>query len=201
MLAVVTALFVTSNAQAAILTFDDITTAPEATITNYGGLQWTNTGVLDVTSYTYVPSGYQNANTSGDYVAYNKYASVASVSTSVFDFVGANFTAAWNDDLNLLVEGLLNGVVTNTRTVTLQPVAPGAAARIDFNYNGIDQLRFTSFGGTLNPAFINVAPTAGAGPHFAMDDFEYNTPVPEPSTALLGLMGIGSLFRRIRRKK
>jgi len=193
-LAVVTTLFVTNTAQAAILSFDDFTTEPKTTLTNYGGFQWTQTGVLDTSVYEHQISGYVNGVTSGNYVAFNTYANLASASQSLFNFVGANFTAAWNDDLQLTVEGFLNGILTNSKTVTLQPVGTEAASRIDFNFNGIDELRFNSFGGTLNPT------VGGAGCHFAMDDFEY-TPVPEPTTALLGLMGIGSLLGRIRRKK
>ena len=195
-LALVIALFITNTAQAAILNFDDATTLKQDILTNYEGFQWSEIGVLDSIRYTPSPSGYNNANTSGNYVVYNRFARTASVSHSLFDFVGANFTAAWYDNLQLTVEGLFDGVVTNSKTITLQPVGQEVAARFDFNFNGIDELRFNSFGGTVNTSL------ASRGQHFVMDDFEYNAaPAPEPSTAILGLMGIGSLLRRIRRTK
>jgi len=193
-----------SQANAAILTFDDITTDPTASITNYGGFTWTSTGVLNSTTYA-LPSGYKVANTSGDYVAFNEFAGIASANSTTFDFIGANLTSAWNDDLQLEVKGLLGGSELYSQTVTLQSVAPDAAKRFDFNFTGIDELVFTSSGGTHNQDdFGDLDPSAGiGGTHFAMDDFEYQTgdvPAPEPTSMALGFLGLSGILGLRRRK-
>jgi hypothetical protein len=185
------------------LTFDDVATPGGlAHLSTYGGLNWDNTGVINTTLFPYA-SGYQNADTSGTNVAYNEFASVAAASKgSTFDFIGANFTAAWNEGLQLTVDGWLGGskVAGLTRTITLNTSGPTSV--YDFNFTGIDKLTFTSTGGTHNTVAFGVAnPSYGVGgTHFAMDDFQYTTPAPEPSSMVLGLMGLSSVLG-LRRKK
>ena len=62
----------------------------------------------------------------------------------------------------------------------------------NFNFLGIDNLKFTSFGGTD-------APYGDNGKQFALDNFTYNSkPVPEPLTILgsLTATGFGVALRR-----
>jgi len=207
------AFIMSSGAQAAVLTFDDINVSGSnyVNLANYGGLNWMNTAVLNAEEYT-PNSGYNNANVSGNNVAFNTYAEQATASydissNSLFNFVGANFTAAWRDNLNLTVAGYLNGVQRYTQTVTIQSdTAPNhigsAAERYTFNFDGIDELRLMATGGTQNvDAFGAADPTKGiGGAHFAMDNFEY-TPAPEPSTMVMGLMGLSSILGLRRNKK
>ena len=58
-----------SAAQTKVLTFDNVTTSFDATISNgYGGLNWVNFGAVDGADYT--SSGYQAGVVSADFVAH-----------------------------------------------------------------------------------------------------------------------------------
>lgn len=180
----------------ATLTFDDISLGSEAPIPNgYGGFNWSNMYYLNSASYSIQNSGYVRGTVSGDYVAFNAFANPGDVlaisSGDTFDFNSTYLTAAWNHDLNINVQGYLNGSLVYNQTVV---VSDDASTLFNFNYLGIDQLKFVSFGGTD-------AGTPGGGEHFVMDNFTYNAQaVPEPAT--IGLMGLGLLgFVLTRRKR
>jgi len=181
---------------ATVLTFDDISAAQTGTIADgYGGLDWDNMGYLNGSSHA-PGSGYDNGTVSGDYVAANLWASVATVSDSLFDFNGAFFTGAWNDGLNINIQGLNNGSAIFNTTIQVDHYGP---TWFEANFVGIDQLVFNSYGGTH-------VVTGGAGEHFAMDNFTFNetAPVPEPSTILLmgaGLLGLVGYNRKRSNKK
>ena len=183
-------------AGATVLTFDDITTATTGTISNgYGGLNWDQIGCVNGADY-HLGSGYDNGTVSGDYVAANQWANVATVSDSFFDFNGAYFTGAWNDGLNINIQGLSGGTVLYNETIQVDHNGP---TWFSANYIGINQLVISSYGGTQ-------AVVSGFGEHFAMDNFTFNetAPVPEPSTILLmgaGLLGLVGYNRKRFSKK
>jgi hypothetical protein len=187
-LACLLSLLIASSAQAITLTFDDITTRYSALVPNgYGGLNWDDFYVLYGRQPSYANSGYDNGTVSGDYAAFNSGAYEATVSDGLFDFNSIYLTAAWSDGLNIRVRGLNSGTVLYDNVVTVDTTGP---TLFDFNYLGIDQLIFDSFGGVHNPALTN-----GSGEHFVMDNMTINaTGVPEPSTGLLviaALIGLG----------
>ena len=66
-----------------------------------------------------------------------------------------------------------------------------------FNYDGIDTLKFSSFGGEN-------AGLGGKGTQFALDDFTYQA-VPEPSSILgtltIGAFGATAILKRKMHKK
>lgn len=182
-------------ATGAVLTFDDISTDEIGIIPDgYGGLYWDEMGYIDGESI-HPGSGYENGTVSGDYVAYNKSALLATVTepdvNTLFDFNGAYFAGAWNNGLNIHIRGFRNGGVLYDTTILVDATGP---TWLQADFTGIDQLVLDSFGGT--DAGFN-----GSGEHFAMDNFTYNetAPVPEPSTMMLlgvGLLGLVGYSRR-----
>lgn len=197
-LAIIT-LAVSSNitlAQTELLTFENL---PAAAINgasvipnNYGGLQWQNFNYLDVLNYDVSPAGYNNANVSGTNVAFNANSNPAKITGTTFDLDSAYLTGAWRDGLQVEVQGYVGGVLTYDNTYTVNTSGPDL---INFNYLGVDEVIFTSSGGTLNPAYHD--PDRGAAAEqFAMDNLSITFPVPEPSTiALLGLATLLLAFR------
>ncbi len=178
-----------TQANAAVLTFDDISSKASGIIPNeYGGLSWSNFGYMKTDLYkNNKESGYKNSAMSGNYVAYNKNATIKSSTTQsgTWDFSGAYLTAAWRDGLKILVEGLLNGETKYSQVVT---VDTKSSQYFDFNYAGVDTVRFASWGGTP-------IGKKNGGTHFAMENFTYNAgkSVPEPSGLLLMGAGLGAL--------
>jgi hypothetical protein len=70
--------------------------------------------------------------------------------------------AAWNDNLQLKIVGYNSNVVIRNNTYTLQVFT--VSYLIFTGYSGLDNITFTTFGGTKNP-IVN-----GSGTHFAMDN-------------------------------
>ncbi|MEH2141666.1 PEP-CTERM sorting domain-containing protein [Nostoc sp.] len=177
-------------AQATVLTFDDIplifSRYSEPIPNGYGGFNWNN---FFRTSDTYSLTGYNNGRVSGDYVSYNGFGLPALVSDSIFDFNSAYLTAAFYDGLSVTVEGLKSGATLYSKTVVVNTTQP---TLVNFDYFGVDELRFTSFGGVEPDYLIN---TGGGGTNFALDNFTFNekaTSVPE-STLLPALLSIATL--------
>ena len=160
----------TPRAGAGVATFDDVTTGELATIPDgYHGFDWDSFGAL-AGARQHPGSGYENGAVSGEYVAFNQYAEVATASDGTFDFSGAYLTAAWNNGLSIQVDGYMAGSPTRTRTVVVDTTGP---TWFQFDFLGIDELKFASSGG------IN-AGLGGSGKHFAMDNFTYSGATPPP---------------------
>ena len=122
---------------------------------------------------------------SGSYVAFNSYGNSSLILRDTdFDFEGAYLTAAWNDGLEITVDGYLDDFLEYTTTVTVDTTNP---IFFTFDYTDVDKLEFTAFGGTN-------AGLGESGTYFSMDDFHY---VPEPTTIIL--LGIGGLLLRSQR--
>lgn len=187
-----------SVAQATVLTFDDIApVSDDYDIHNgYGGFNWSNFNYANGSSRKYTRTGYDNGRVSGNYIAYNASGNGAAVSDSIFDFNSAYLIAAWNDGLSVTVKGLKSGATLYSKTVVVDTTQP---TLVNFDYFGVDQLQFTSFGGVEPDYLIKT----GNGTQFALDNFTFNekaTSVPEP-TLLPPLLTIatltaGSVLRR-----
>lgn len=174
--AVLIALEIGGSAQAVVLTFDDVSGDNIAPIPEgYGGMNWENFSYADSSwNPAYEGAGYQNGTESGNYVGFNRYGDPGIVkSSSVFDFSSANLTAAWNDGLSITVEGLINGTPRYSNTVV---VNTNDSTLFDFNYLGIDELRFSSVGG-VNAGFEDIRGREGA--QFVVENFTFSlTPTP-----------------------
>jgi hypothetical protein len=182
------------------ITFDDLnpSTLPGATVpyeapipNGYASLQWNNVWVLDVPQNLQADpgaTGYKNGLVSGNNVAFNDRGNPASISGGAFNLNSAYLTAAWNNGLQVEVQGFVGTTLTYDNTYTLN--ATGSSL-ITFNYFDVDDVDFISSGGTS-------AGYLGKGTQFAMDDLAISA-VPEPaSLTFAGLGGLASLlaFRR-----
>jgi hypothetical protein len=158
-----------SSSSADVLTFEglgNLTPIPNG----YGGLNWSNFYTIDA-SANLPGSGYEHGLVSGTVAAFNAFADPASVSApaGTFNFHGAYLTGAWNDGLNIQVEGIVGGVPVFSQTVVVDTVRPWW---FTFNYASVESVRFTTFGGTD-------AGLGGSGTHLAMDEFKFNCTGPD----------------------
>ncbi len=172
--------FVCAPASATVVTFDDLVGVEAPVPNGYGGLNWDNFYYLDGVNYPSNPSGYQNGVVSPKNVAYNAWGNPAAFTQDPFNFDGVWLTAAWNDGLNIDIEGYLTGSLVYTQTVVANTAGP---IWFQADYLNIDEVRFKSYGGT-NHGYV------GNGTHFAMDNLTY-TVVPAPGAVLLVGLGAG----------
>ncbi|MBW4450209.1 MAG: PEP-CTERM sorting domain-containing protein [Spirirestis rafaelensis WJT71-NPBG6] len=188
------ATFSTGQAHAVVVTFDDLPGFADSIPQGYAGLNWDNFDSLNPVVFDAQSSGYGNGTVSTPNVAFNAFGDPAaiSVNSGKFDFNSTYLTGAWNNGLNILVEGFLGGQSLYSKTVIVNSTSP---TLLNFDFLGIDNLKFTSFGGT-NAGYD------GDGTHFAMDNFTYNQtkPVPEPFT-ILGSLTAGGIGVALRRKR
>ena len=164
---------------AGTIRFDDITSAERVSFVDYEGFQWDNFGVARY-DHKGTGTGYYNANVSGDYVAFNQWGEPATVlRDNPFSLVGACFTAAWRNGLQILAEGYLEGDLVHSRTFTVDTYD---STWVSFDWGYVDQVVFSTSGGES-------AGYAQNSPQFAMDNMVYHAPA--PGAILLGGLGAG----------
>jgi len=172
---------VCAPASATVVRFDEVTTLPEAGITDgYAGFNWHNFSVLDATNFAGNPSGLLNGLVSPNYVAFNDWGEPAEFSGDPFHFFGAYLTGAWRDGLNVDVEGYRLGTLLYSETVVLNSSGP---LWFQADYLNVDTVRFVSQGGTHHNGY------PGDGTQFVLDNLTYAT-IPTPAAVLL--VGLGT---------
>ncbi|OGI04144.1 MAG: hypothetical protein A2Y25_05830 [Candidatus Melainabacteria bacterium GWF2_37_15] len=173
--------FSIQSANAAVITFDSPAVEYDRIIQNGDyGFNWQSMYILNPDADPYFSgTGYDIGRISEKNVAYsNTNAYMYAIGDSTFTLNNAWFTSAWQETDTLTVTAYLDGVFRGSKTVGLTNTAP---LLVEFNFTNIDEVVFH--------ADIN---------QFVMDNLVYNegmgTPVPEPSSILLGLMGASSLL-------
>ncbi|MDO8450740.1 MAG: PEP-CTERM sorting domain-containing protein [Rhodoferax sp.] len=169
------------------LNFDHATDFPSVP-DGYRGFSWNGVRVLDPAAYAggvyFAVLG--GGIVSGTNVATNPPLGMTISSGSPFDFVGAYLTSGEIFDVVIEVLGSKEGIPLYSQSYLL-PVGP--AGYYSFGFAGVDSLFFSAgFGGG---AILG---------RFAMDDFTFVKPVPEPETYALVLAGLGILASVTRRK-
>jgi hypothetical protein len=171
----------TLSAGAGLITFDELpnTTAGLWVPPSYQQLVWSNFGYVNGTDYSSNPSGYQRGVVSRHNVAFNSGGTPASISVGPggsFVPLSAYVTAAWNDNLQLQVEGYLRGRRVINRTYKLSATKPTI---IKFGVR-VDQLVFTPSGGTPHSGY------PGIGSNFALDNLQVTSV--NPGTMVPGIV-------------
>src|SRR5262249_42470460 len=119
-------------------------------------------------------------------VAFNGTGTPASLTSSSSFTLNSLFLAgAWNDGLQVTIDGYSGGIGgTRLDTITVSVNTTGASF-FDLEWSGIDAIRFSSAGGTPNPVL-----QGGIGPEFALDNLTINAPVVPGPIAGAGLPGL-----------
>jgi hypothetical protein len=161
------------------ITFDDLSTpTPDSMVVGsywgtipggYCSLNWSNFDVADAMDFP-TGSGLQAGMISPKNVAFNAGGNSASItSTSPFNFLSAYLTAAWNDNLQVKVQGFVGSTLAYDNTYTLSATG---FTNISFDYLGVDKVNCVSSGGTHHASYTYV------GMQFAMDNVTIATNLP-----------------------
>ncbi|MPM64473.1 hypothetical protein SDC9_111359 [bioreactor metagenome] len=180
-------------AQATAVNFDDLACDGFIAIPpGYGGLGWMN-GYCMGESLS-AGTGYQPGTTSPTNVGLIGLETPTSSLTlypasGVFTLYSGQFTAAWNDNLQLTIEGFQGATSVGTQTVTLSATEP---TRVTFTgLLNVNKVVLTSSGGTPHAGYT--PPTGGGGTHFAFDDLEYFLGMPRDISAIANPPAGGSI--------
>jgi len=123
---------------------------------------------------------------------------VSSLDGSLFNFIGADFggytiwdTVAYFAATELTIEGFADGNLVSS--VTFCPLNIGFQF-VEVNISGVDTLVFSAASGPFSYSSHGFTGVVGSGTYWMMDNFEYNTAVPEPSMLLLLGFSLAGLF-------
>lgn len=167
-------LLASAQAQAQFLTEDFensacSSTGGQAIPIGTAGMNWGNGFCANGLEYQYNPSGYQAGVTSGSNVALSGFGAPLTLTKadgSAFTLVQAQMTGAWNDNLQVQIEGFNGSTSAGVQSVTLSATVPSSV--IFTTASNVDRVVFTPSGGTPHAAYSSVGAT-----HFVMDDLRY----------------------------
>jgi len=152
-----------------LITFDDLPYRLQPVPASYDNLTWSNfyylNGVVGRTS------GYTAGMISTPKVAYNGNGAPASISAAgPFVLYSGYVTAAWDDNLQLEVQGFNGQTLTYDTTYTLSATN---ATLIELNYVGVTSVQFITSGGVHHRGYN------GAGSEFVLDNVSaFVAPIP-----------------------
>ena len=184
-----------------VINFDDLTPDHNANFgpnfaippANYHGLTWTNT-IVEAAS-TFIPGSLNlnvsvpNVATDSNYLGFSLNAAPIQIaSVSSFTFNSAYFIANQVQGLTVHVQGILNGIIVDTQSFTVGTLAPMLGI---FNWTNVDTIIMSTSGG--------IDPTKHKS--FTFDNLVINAPVPETSSYLLCLIGLGVVSAAARRRR
>lgn len=144
-----------------VIQLDDLPGSGLTVPAGYHGLNWSGLYSLDAVHYVSNPSGYQAGVVSTNIVIYGGAGSTGVISAELFDLDSAYATAAWNDNLQFVAKGYIDGTQVYNQTNTLSATAP---TLVHFNFYGVNKVEFTASGGTPHAGY------SGAGAYFALDN-------------------------------
>ncbi len=177
-------------ASAITITFDDLSGGGSPIANGYAGLNWNNFFTVNGTNFT--GSGYHSGTVSPDNVAFNAFSNPATLSSSTtFSLTRGYFTGAWYDGLTIQAVGTLGGSAVYTQSFIVNASAP---TLVTLNHALVDNVVFSSFGGTAHPGY------GGCCTHFALDNLTVNGAVPEPASWALMLSGFAFVGAALRRR-
>jgi adhesin HecA-like repeat protein len=163
-----------ANAQIQTITFDDLNAPAFGTPIQpgYAGFDWTDFGVANTQLFTQAtggPSGYENGTVSQPNAAYSEYENPTSFSPAsggTLSLVSAYLTGAWNDGLQVTVDGYSGATVVDSTTVTVNATGPSFEV---FDFPAVTSVMISSSGGTQHPGYN------GSGTYFVMDNLAVAT--------------------------
>ena len=161
-----------------LLTFDDLASDYPPVPNGYGALSWSGFTVLDAVTYEGNPSGYRAGLRSASNVIFGSGSASIGSFGYAFALRTVYLTAAWNDNLQVTVQGYYLGKLEYFRTYKLSAVS---ATQIKLPSLPVTSVVFTASGGTHHAGYI------GSGPFFAMDNLTVtilSTPVINVTSAV-----------------
>ena len=190
--AIAASLLAAAPAHAVVIGFDDLPTGTIVVPEYYHGLKWANANIINKNQYP--SSGYPVGTVSGTYAAWggtnSSHPTTISSEDDPFSFNSGYFTAAWEEGVQLLIEGFIDDddVADYTTTLTLSKTAP-----LFFEANWVDlrELRLTTM-------------RSGGRHVFVIDDLSIGdaAPVEVPEPLTLGFLGTGLIgITAARRRK
>lgn len=165
-----------SDAKSAIINFDDIPTGLINSSTEYNGLHWSRFVIRDPEPGTSLGNGLNSA---PNLASIEQSAPGSFYAADPFNFLSAWLTTPAFDDKVTVFEGYLNDNIIYNKEVTLNK----SKGYFEFDFYNVDKVVFRTK--ETNPL---------SSKKILLDDIEV-TPVPEPTSLFLGLIGIiGSIF-------
>jgi hypothetical protein len=182
------ALALAGPASAKLITFDLLKGSDKPIPTGWAGFHW-STDFYYLDGADFPGTGFDNGVVSSPNVAFNNGVNTVGFGRQKpFEIVSFYVTAAYRNDLNFRVSGLLDGTVVDSETVKINTSGP---TLITLDWNDINHVVFYAYGGVN----AGLGGNKSDGFEFALDNLTTRvvSSIPEPSTWALMLLGFAGL--------